>query len=124
MATIVHFEIPADEPERAIKFYKELFDWKIEKYPSGEMDYWMINTKDEKGEKGVDGGLMKRQDPQQQITNFIDVPSIEEYSKKVERLGGMIVVQKRAVPKFGYFAVCLDTEKNAFSLWENDPEAK
>ena len=40
---------------------------------------------------------MKRQNPQQQITNFIDVKSIDEYSSKVEKLGGKVVVSKMAV---------------------------
>jgi predicted enzyme related to lactoylglutathione lyase len=30
--TIVHFEIPADDPERAARFYRDLFGWKIDKY--------------------------------------------------------------------------------------------
>lgn len=29
MKRVVHFEIGADRPERAIKFYEEVFEWKI-----------------------------------------------------------------------------------------------
>ena len=32
--TIVHFEIPADDPARATKFYRELFGWEIQKWAS------------------------------------------------------------------------------------------
>lgn len=119
MPTIVHFEIPADDTERAKKFYIDLFGWKIEKTP--EMDYWMITTS---GEKAVDGGMMKRQNPEEKITNYIDVPSIDEYAAKVEKLGGKVVVPKAAVPNYGYFAVCIDTENNAFALWQSDKSAK
>ena len=44
-STIVHFEIPADNPERAAKFYRELFGWKIDKWenPNG-IEYWMVQT--------------------------------------------------------------------------------
>jgi len=119
MSTIVHFEIPADDPNRAKKFYTALFGWKIEHVP--EMEYWMISTS---GEKAVDGGMMKRQHPQQQITDYIDVPSIDEYAVKVEKLGGKIVVPKMAVPTMGYFVVCLDTENNVFAIWENNKNAK
>ena len=59
---------------------------------------------------------MKRQNPQQQIINFIDVKSIDEYSSKVEKLGGKVVVSKMAVPGMGYFAVCHDTENNSFGI--------
>ncbi len=131
MPTIVHFEIPADDVERAKRFYTDLFGWKIEKWPgtegdsSSNMEYLIISTTDDKGDKAlVGGGLMKRQDPQQQITNFIDVKSIDEYSSKIEKLGGNVIVSKMAVPGMGYFAVCRDTEKNNFGIWESNESAK
>ena len=75
--------------------------------------------------KAIGGGLMKRQNPQQQgIMNYIDVRSVDEYSSKVERLGGKIVVPKMPVKGMGYFAVCLDTENNTFGIWETNSEAK
>ncbi len=52
MPTIVHFDIPADDVERAKKFYSDLFRWKIEKWSesgTGDMEYWIITTTDEKG---------------------------------------------------------------------------
>ena len=126
MPTIVHFEIPADDAERSRKFYSDLFGWKMEKWPGMEsgMDYWIINTTDNEGGKAVGGGMMKRQNPQQGITNFIDVTSVDEYSAKVQSLGGKIVAPKQAVPTMGYFAVCLDTENNTFGIWETNPNAK
>lgn len=84
----------------------------------------MITTTDEKGGKAIDGGMMKRQNPQQTITIYIDVPSIDEYAAKVERLGGKVVVPKMAVPGVGCFAVCLDTENNSFAIWETNENAK
>jgi predicted enzyme related to lactoylglutathione lyase len=126
MPTIVHFEVPADDVERSRKFYSDLFGWKMEKWPGMEsgMDYWIINTTDNEGSKAVGGGMMKRQNPQQGITNFIDVTSVDEYSAKVQSLGGKIVAPKQAVPTMGYFAVCLDTENNTFGIWETNPNAK
>jgi predicted enzyme related to lactoylglutathione lyase len=131
MPTIVHFEIPADDIERAKRFYTDLFGWKIEKWPgiegdsSSNMEYLIISTTDDKGDKAlVGGGLMKRQDPQQKITNFIDVTSIDEYSSKIEKLGGNVIVSKMAVPGMGYFAICRDTEKNNFGIWESNESAK
>ena len=129
MPTIVHFEIPADDVERSKKFYSDLFGWKIEKFTGqtggGEdMDYWMITTTDDKGNKALGGGIMKRQGPQQPIINHIDVKSVDEYSKKVQQLGGKVHVPKTAVPGMGYFAICLDTENNAFGIWETNEKAK
>jgi uncharacterized protein len=122
MPSIVHFEIPADDIERARKFYGDLFGWKIEK--AGPMDYWMINTKQSETDPGIDGGLMPRQSPQQTPVNYIDVPSVDEYTAKVESLGGKVGMPKTAVPQIGYFAICLDTENNPFGIWEDNPQAK
>jgi uncharacterized protein len=136
MPTIVHFEIPADDVERAKKFYTDLFGWKIEKVPGTDdsqltsaatgqpMEYWMVTTTDDKGNKALGGGMMKRQMPQHQVTNHIGVKSVDEYSSKVQKLGGKVVAPKHAVPGMGYFAVCLDTENNAFALWESSESAK
>jgi predicted enzyme related to lactoylglutathione lyase len=133
MPTIVHFEMPADNVERAKKFYTDLFGWKIEKWPgtssknssSSSMEYWIVSTTDDKGNKApIGGGLMKRQEQHQQITNFIDVNSVDEYSSKIEKLGGKVVVTKMAVPGMGYFAVCHDTENNSFGIWETNEGAK
>ena len=84
---------------------------------SPDLEYWTVTTTDSKGNKAsVGGGMMKRQNPQQQIINFIDVKSVDEYLSKVEKLGGKVVVSKMAVPGMGYFAVCHDTENNSFGI--------
>jgi uncharacterized protein len=130
MPTIVHFEIPADDIDRAKKFYINLFGWYIEKWPSpenlpGGPEYSMITTIDDKRNKALTGGMMKRQMPEQQgITNYIDVKSVDEYSAKVVQLGGQVKMTKTAVPGLGYFAICIDTENNGFAIWETDSTAK
>jgi uncharacterized protein len=125
MYSVCHFEIPADDVERAQKFYGELFGWKIEKFTSPmPMEYWMITTGAKTGEMALGGGMMKRQAPQQQITIYIDVPSVDEYVDKVVKLGGKVSFPKMAVPGMGYFAVCLDPENNGFGIWEDNPKAQ
>ena len=129
MPTIVHFEIPSDNVERSKKFYNELFGWNIEKVSAEKLpegvEYWAITTQDREGNTGVNGGLMKRMAPEQQgITNYVDVKSVDEYSTKVEQLGGKVKMPKMAVPGMGYLAVCSDAENNTFGLWENDSSAK
>ena len=117
MPNIVHFEIPADDIQRAKTFYANLFGWKIESVPG--MDYNMIDTYSAPG-----GGMMKRIHPDQQITGYIGVPSVDEYSAKVEQLGGKIIVPKKVIPGMGYFVICMDTENNTFGIWETNPTAK
>ena len=120
-ASIVWFEIPADDPARAKKFYAKLFGWKINKFP-GMADYWHIDTGG--GDQTPDGGMIVRKHAQQPITNYILVESVEKSAKQVEKLGGTICMAKSAVPQMGYFAICQDTENNMFALWEKNSEAK
>jgi uncharacterized protein len=121
-ANIVWFEIPADDLERAKTFYRELFGWKIEKFP-GPMEYWHLDTGGP--DASPDGGLLKRQSPAQQgITNYINVASVDQFAAKVQKLGGKVCMPKSAVPQMGYFAICQDTENNMFALWEKNENAK
>jgi uncharacterized protein len=122
ISSIVWFEIPADDVERAKSFYGALFGWKIEKFP-GPMEYWHIDTGG--GDDTPDGGLLRRQNPQQQgITSYISVASVDESAAKVEKLGGKICIPKTAVPEMGYFVICRDPENNTFALWERSETAK
>ena len=118
--TIVHFEIPADDVEKLKKFYSRLFGWKIELMP-GQVEYYGIYTvpMDEKGmplRPGVNGGLMKKQNPEHKAVNYIQVESVDEYMKKIESLGGRIVVPKMEVPGIGWWALALDPEGNQFAI--------
>ena len=121
MPRISWFDIPADDPERAQKFYQEVFDWKFDKW-DGPMDYWMATTGTE--EPGINGGLSKRMPGQMGMTNTINVPSVDEFSKKVAEKGGELIIPKMAIPGIGWFAQCTDTEGNVFGIIEMDEKAK
>jgi uncharacterized protein len=123
MPAIVHFDIAADDPQRAKRFYESLFDWKMEGTP-GFPDFYLIETKDLDGNKGVGGGLGRRGDPSQKITAYIGVDSIEKYGDRVKILGGMVVQPKMPVPGWGYLSICTDTEGNTFGIWQEDKNAR
>jgi predicted enzyme related to lactoylglutathione lyase len=121
--TVVHFEIPADDVEKLRKFYSELFGWKIEKMP-GPVEYYGIETVpvDAKGmpeRPGVNGGMMKKQYPDHKPVNYITVESVDEYVKKIEVLGGRVIVPKMEVPGIGWWALALDPEGNQFAILQS-----
>jgi len=117
--TFAHFDIPADDVERAKRFYTELFGWKFTSPPEFE-GYWLIQTGDE-GDLG--GGLMKRQAPGQGPVNYVQVESVAEYLAKLEGLGGQVTVPKTPVPGMGWFAHFVDPEGIPCALWETDVSA-
>lgn len=130
---IVHFEIQADDPERAAQFYRDAFGWTVEKW-EGEspMEYWSVITgPKETKDQGVNGGLLKRPVPLAEgmcgSNAFVCTMLVEDYdvaAAKILAAGG-----KEAMPKFalagmawqGYF---LDTEGNTFGIHQPDSNAK
>ena len=122
MPRVVHFEIDAEKPERAIRFYEKVFGWKIEKW-NGPVEYWLIMTGNEK-EPGIDGGLGKRTEAEPSTVNTIDVPSVDEYVKKIEKNGGSILRSKMAVPGVGWMAYFKDPEGNFWGIMQTDKNAK
>ncbi|MGH9902242.1 MAG: VOC family protein, partial [Pyrinomonadaceae bacterium] len=114
MPRVVHFEISADEPERAVRFYADVFGWNTQKW-DGPQDYWMVVTGEET-RPGINGGIYKRHDGMSFNThvNTIDVPSVDEFTDRIVKGGGRIVMPKFALPGVGHLAYCQDTEGNTF----------
>ena len=122
MPRVVHFDISFDNADRAIQFYNQVFGWKIEKW-DGPIEYWLVSAGEE-SEPGIDGGLMKREDPSHTTINTIEVPSLDEYVAKIANQGGEVIRPKMAIPGVGYFALCQDTEGNPFGIMESDEGAQ
>jgi predicted enzyme related to lactoylglutathione lyase len=118
----IHFDLTADNPERAIKFYSSVFGWKFEKW-DGPMEYWMAATGDDK-EPGINGGLTKRGETGMPNMNTIGVSSVDKFSKAIQDNGGKVLMPKTPIPGVGLFATCQDTEGNIFGIIEQNPNAK
>jgi uncharacterized protein len=122
MDSIVHFEIPADDPKRAGEFYKEAFGWNIQAMP--EMNYTMVVTapSDESGmptKPGmINGGLPKRGQPINQTVVTIHVQSIDDALTRIEKLGGSRLGDKTSIGDMGWSAYFKDTEGNLVGLWQ------
>lgn len=124
MPRVNTFSIPADDPERAVSFYREVFGWKFEvgwEYdtPNGRERFWTIAT-GATGEPGIDGGLTRREFPGQPIGVGIEVVSVDATLARVTEHGGTVIVPKVPLPKVGYFGVCKDSEENTFVVYESD----
>lgn len=122
MPRIAYLDFSADDPDRAINFYKTVFGWEVAKW-AGSSDYWLIKT-GASSEPGIDGGLAKRTAPGQFTTPFVAVSSIDEYVAKVIEHGGAIAEPKTTIPGIGYIAAFRDPEGNTIGLMQSDPAAK
>ncbi len=117
---VVHFEIPCDNPEQTINFFKDVFGWTFQ--PFGNEEYWLVTTGDEKS-PGINGGFMKKRDPRQPVVNTINVENLDESIQKIEKAGGKIMLPKMAVPTVGWVAYFTDPDGNIHGIWQNDPAA-
>lgn len=127
MPRVVHFEIHAADPERAVSFYKSLFDWQFQKW-EGPMDYWVVTTGPD-DQPGINGGLMRRQgeiDGQAVIAYVctVDVADVDASANTATSSGGQVVVPKMPIPGVGWLVYCKDTEGNIFGMMQADPNAK
>jgi uncharacterized protein len=127
MPRVIHFEIHADEPERASRFYQQVFGWDI-KHWGGPVEYWVIITGPD-DQPGINGGLLRRRESSSgdAIVAYIctiDVPSLDDYVTRAIEAGGQNVMPKMPIPGIGWLAYCKDTEGNVFGMMQPDPTAQ
>ncbi len=119
MDPVVHFEIPANDVKRAKNFYEKTFGWKIKEWkdPSGKMkfQYFGVHTRKKPKDMGIDGGLMKRSMPNQPLTIYMTVKSIDKSLATVVKNGGKICMPKTDIGA-GSIACFLDPEGNMIGL--------
>ncbi len=110
---VVHVEIPAANVEAAGKFYQELFGWKIDHSP--EMNYTMW----EAAEGSSYGGFpaVSDENPAGQVLVYIHSDDIEADLKKIEKLGGKVLLKKAEIPNTGWFGVFQDPTGNVLGLY-------
>ena len=128
MPRVIHFEIHADEPERAMRFYHSVFGWEFTAWKNMPIDYWVIRT-GESDQPGIDGGLIRRRTPVDGagVTAFactIAVSDLDKYLMKVTTSGGHLAVQKMALRGIGWLVYCKDTEGNLFGMLQTDGDAQ
>jgi len=126
MPRVVHFEIHAADPERAVNFYQTLFAWTFQKW-EGPMDYWLIVTGPD-DQRGINGGLVRRQGEidGQAVIAYVCTVDVEDVDASVQAAtdnGGQIALPKMPIPGVGWLAYCKDTEGNIFGVMQNDPNA-
>jgi len=114
-----HFEIPTDNPERAIAFYSAALGWTFQKW-EGPMPYWMIATGPNE-EPGINGGLMPRQHPGQPCVNTLTVADLDATQAAIEKAGGTCAVPKMAIPTVGWLAYFKDLDGHIFGAMQMDP---
>lgn len=113
---ITHIEIPADDPERARRFYAAVAGWEFGQM-EGFPDYWMFRTGEASG-----GGLGKRgQSVGSVVRVYISVDRLEDAVAAAEANGGAVIQPATDIPGMGRYAAVRDSEGNEIGLWETAP---
>ncbi len=121
MGRVSHFEITADDPERAAAFYRKAFGWEINDW-GGPFKYLLAST-GPTDQIGINGAIMERNDSKQAAILTISVDTWEAGAMAVKEAGGTMLMEKTAVPGQGYFAYGKDTEGNVFGIFQADATA-
>lgn len=119
---VVHFEIPADDVERARGFYADAFGWTMNSMPG--MGYTFLETAPA-GEDGrpsepgtINGGMLARQSPITVPVITVSVDDIDTSLARIEELGGTTLRAKLPIGDMGFAAYFSDTEGNVLGLWQ------
>lgn len=123
MPRIVHFELLADDLNRATEFYRKVFGWKIDSW-GGPVDYRLVTTGLD-DEYGINGAIAPRGD---MITGgtiiTVEVQSVETIIQRIIDGGGKVIQPRQAIPGIGYHAYCQDPEGTIFGIMERDESAR
>ncbi len=114
----IHFEITANDPEKVVKFYTGVFGWQFMKW-DGPMEYWLVTTGGNE-EPGINGGLMRRQQPAATTTNVIGISDIDASLASITAAGGQIALPKMHVAGVGWVAYCTDPDGTLFGLIQGE----
>jgi predicted enzyme related to lactoylglutathione lyase len=132
MNRVVHFEIQAEDPERAATFYRTIFGWSIDKWDGGAMEYWIVMTAEKDStEPGINGGILRRPaktPPAECGTNaFVCTMQVTDYNeteKQILAAGGKVALPKFAITGMAWQGYYIDTEGNTFGIHQPDKNAK
>ena len=125
---VIHFEIQADDINRAKTFYEKVLGWEVKKWGGADtssgigMEYWGLITGPD-GTPGINGGLYKRSDGSQPLHTYdctIQVDDIDKVITAIKANGGQIRPwegkEKWEMPNLGWFSRAVDSEGNIFGL--------
>jgi uncharacterized protein len=114
----VHVELNSADPEKAKKFYSQLFQWKLETVPNSAAPsgaYTMIEVG-----SGTGGGIMKQVPggPSGWLA-YVEVDDLQATTQQAERLGGKIMKDITEVPGMGWFSFIEDPTGAVLGLWKS-----
>ncbi|MBI5961686.1 MAG: VOC family protein [Chloroflexi bacterium] len=122
MSRVTHFEIPAKDPNKVAAFYKEVFGWQSNKW-EGPVDYWLVMTGPNEV-PGINGGFYTPDGgPMSGVINTIEVDDLDAHISKIKANGGIVVVDKMAVPGVGWMIYFKDVEGSLWGLMQLDGSA-
>lgn len=121
MSRVTHFEISADDPEKMVEFYKQVFGWEINKW-EGPAEYWLVSTGDPDS-PGIDGAIFNPGELFSGTVNTVEVENLDDALERIKQSGGEILTEKNVIPGVGYHTYCKDIEGAIFGIMQSDPQA-
>lgn len=122
MNPVIHFEMPADDRERMVKFYSGVFGWQAQMFGPELGNYVTVSTIDTGPDGrptkpgGINGGFYPKSNDAPVTSVVIGVDDIKAHAKKVAAAGGKILGEPIEIPGIGWYVSFIDTEGNRLSM--------
>lgn len=129
MSRPIHFEIHADDVDRARAFYAAVFNWTFEDWSEYAGMPYLGATTGAEGEPGINGAIMKRMSPAgagAPVNGAVLTLGSEDFDATAAQIlaaGGQVALPKHALPGMAWQGYFLDTEGNVFGVHQPDPDA-
>jgi predicted enzyme related to lactoylglutathione lyase len=117
---ISHVEFPADDIDRARRFYSELFGWELGEMP--QFPNYLLFTMGAIERAGGAIGL-RGQSVGDKVRLYVEADSIDDMLAKVPGLGGKVVTGRTEITGQGHYAVIEDSEGSELGLYEGQGSA-
>ena len=122
MDKVEHFELPADNVERATNFYMKVFKWELNPVPGVKYTRLLTIRVDDKVTLPrpfeVNGAIIKRTKEVTTPVVTITVTDMDDTLKRIAKEGGKVLVSKTEFSDRGYTAYFSDSEGNVMGLWQ------
>ncbi len=119
MGSIVHFELPTEDPTKSLEFYKKVLDWKFNQF--GDKSYWLADTGNN-SDNGINGAVTIKESLFKNPVIVMQVDDIKATVIKVEEYGGVVVSPINEIPNVGLVAYFKDPDQNVIGLIQDQPK--
>lgn len=113
---VMRWQILTKQPKRLEEFYSALFGWRIS--ADNALGYMTVDTKTK---EGIPGGMwpLEEKEGHSMVQLFVRVDDVRAHARKVENLGGRMILPPQTLPDGDEMAIAIDPDGIPFGIFRD-----